>query len=268
MGYGSRPMEYLTVEEARRHPGLRLVLTPGVPGPWGEAAKSVFAVKGLEFTPVRQEAGQANDALFAWTGSRNAPVAVLDDEPGVAGWNEIVLLAERLAPEPALIPSDAEARALVMGLSHEICGPEGFGWSRRLWMFHEMLSQIPPDRLDDPAFAMLRTLASRYHYDPSRIDRVRDRIVAILGLLGGRLRAQRELRSPYFVGDALTATDLHWAAFAALLEPLPTEVCDMPDGIRAGYRLDDPELHAAADPILLEHRDHVYRAHLTLPLDF
>ena len=60
--------------------GLRLVLTAGVPGPWGEAAKGVFHVKGVPFARVRQEAGAANQELVEWTGHDNAPVAVYDDE--------------------------------------------------------------------------------------------------------------------------------------------------------------------------------------------
>ncbi|MBW2314829.1 MAG: hypothetical protein JRH10_11615 [Deltaproteobacteria bacterium] len=261
-------MEYLDVEEARERPGLRLVLTSGVPGPWGEAAKALFTVKGVEFAPVAQAPGQPNEALFEWTGSRNAPVAILDDEPAVSGWNEMVVLAERLAPEPALLPEDAEARALVLGLSHEICGPDGFGWCRRLWMLHAALSQIPSERLADPAFAILRTLASRYGYDPARIGAVRQRIAALLRLFSNRLHAQRERGSAYLVGGSLSAVDLHWATFAAMVEPLPAKQCPMPEPLRAGYSLSDPELRAAADPILLEHRDHVYREHLTLPLDF
>ncbi len=45
-------MKYLSVEEAIDMPGLRLVLTAGVPGPWGESAKAILAYKGLAFTPV------------------------------------------------------------------------------------------------------------------------------------------------------------------------------------------------------------------------
>lgn len=45
-------MEYLEPEIARNRSGLRLVLTAGVPGPWGEAAKSIFSLKGIDFLPV------------------------------------------------------------------------------------------------------------------------------------------------------------------------------------------------------------------------
>lgn len=261
-------MEYRSVEEARGLPGLRLVLTPGVPGPWGEAAKAIFHVKGVPFVPVRQEPGQANDALFAWTGSRNAPVAVPEDGPPCSGWNEILLLAERLAPDVPLLPTDPAERALALGLSHEICGPDGLGWCRRLVMLHESLVRLPPDAQGNPVVDTLRTLAERYGYAASRMDAVKRRVIALFGLFAERLRARHAAGRRHLVGDGLTATDLYWATFAAMIDPLPAEQCPMPEMLRAGYRLRDPELLAAADPILLEHRDFIYREHLSLPLDF
>jgi hypothetical protein len=41
-------------------------------------------------------------------------------------------LAERLAPQPSLLPVDVMQRALMIGLSHEICGEIGIGCNRRL----------------------------------------------------------------------------------------------------------------------------------------
>jgi hypothetical protein len=38
--------------------------------------------------------------------------------------------------------------------------------------------------------------------------------------------------------------------------------------MRESYALRDPAVRAAADEILLEHRDFIYRTHLALPLDF
>ena len=118
-------MDYLTVEEARTAPGLRLVLTAGVPGPWGESAKAILAYKGIEFVPVFQEGGGANEALVAWTGQSSAPVAVLEGQPPVSHWLDLLHLAERLQPEPALIPEDVSARADVLGLSALIAGVDG-----------------------------------------------------------------------------------------------------------------------------------------------
>ena len=50
-------MEYLSVEQARAKQGLRLVLTAGVPGPFGEAAKALFRHHNVGFFPVRQKGG-------------------------------------------------------------------------------------------------------------------------------------------------------------------------------------------------------------------
>ena len=97
-------MEYRSVSEARDMPGLRLVLTAGVPGPWGEAAKSILHVKKIPYTAVAQLGGMENEDLVAWTGRANAPVAVYGSEAPRDGWAEILLLAERLAPEPRLVP--------------------------------------------------------------------------------------------------------------------------------------------------------------------
>ena len=57
--------EYLEVAEARDLPGLRLALTAGVPGPWGEAAKGVFYVKQIPCVKVRQLPGEPNEELKA-----------------------------------------------------------------------------------------------------------------------------------------------------------------------------------------------------------
>ncbi len=38
---------YLSVEEAIRRGGLRMVVVGGVPSPWGEAAKGLLHVKGI-----------------------------------------------------------------------------------------------------------------------------------------------------------------------------------------------------------------------------
>lgn len=72
-------MEYLSVEEAKDKDGLRLVLTAGVPGPFGEAAKALFRHHNVEFLPVRQVGGRDNPELLEWTRHRNAPIALYND---------------------------------------------------------------------------------------------------------------------------------------------------------------------------------------------
>lgn len=86
-------------------------------------------------------------------------------------------------------------------------------------------------------------------------------------MLSAERRAQREQGRRFLVGDQLSAVDLYWAAFAALVKPLPPDLCAMPDWLRKSYTIADASLLAAIDPSLLEHRDRIYRDHLALPIE-
>lgn len=259
-------MEYLEPEAARSRKGLRLVLTAGVPGPWGEAAKSIFELKGIGYLPVRQTAGESNPALIEWTGHANAPQAVLDDEPVRTGWAEILLLAERLAPSPSLIPEAPHDRALMFGLGFEICGEDGLGWHRRLQIMDAMLGAPGAER--NPQFETGRTLARRYGYSREAAARSSRRVREILALFSEQLARQTKQGSAYLIGDRLSAVDVYWSTFAAMLRPLPHALCPMPAPMRASYELLPPEVAAAIDPALLAHRDRIYRDHLKLPVEF
>lgn len=258
-------MDYLSVAEARERGGLRLALTAGVPGPWGEAAKAVFHVKKLDYAPVLQEATAPNAELVAWTGKANAPQAIWEDEPARSGWAEIALLAERLAPEPRLLPKGPAERARAFGLSHEICGEMGFGWARRLMIFEATNAQRAGAGDDVKGAARM---SFDYGFDPAAAKEASDRVAAILGMLAERLHAQRAAGSPYLIGDALSLPDLHWATFAVMAKPQPPEINPMLEVVRGFYDLERTPLWAAVDPILLEHRDFIYREYLPTPLDF
>jgi glutathione S-transferase len=260
-------VDYIGVEEAKRRRGLRVVLTAGVPGPWGEAAKGVFHVKKIPYVAVRQEAGQPNDELRRWTGHDNAPQAIYEDERPRIRVSEIVYLAERLAPNPPLVPRDPHERVTLFGLLHEIGGEMGFAWCRRLQLFHPVLrardGAVPPALRESVSH-----MAAKYGYSPEAAALADERVVEILGLLSDVLREQRRRGSDYLVGGALSAADVYWATFAVMLAPLPDELCPMNEGIRQAYTLTDERALAAVDPLLLEHRDRIYREYLELPLRF
>jgi len=260
--------EWVDVARARELPGLRLVLTAGVPGPWGEAAKGLFFAKKIAYTRVRQSLGDANAELRAWTGHDNAPQAVYRDEPARIAWPELIFLAERLAPAPALIPASAAERAQMFGLIHELAGENGLGWSRRLMMLHGTIS-LPTSVLPEghPVRAQVQTLGRKYGYSAAAAQAAPARVASILRLLSDQLAEQQRRGRRHLVGERPSALDIYWAAFAALISPLPEAQCAMPASLRGAYDLRDPELRNACSPELLAHRDSVYREHLELPIE-
>jgi hypothetical protein len=258
------PLKYLTVAEARGMPGLRLVLTAHMPGPWGEAAKFVLQARNIDFVPVEQRVMETNDELFAWTGMRNAPIAMYEDEPPQSTWHEILLLAERIGSGPSLIPDDEVDRALAMGFSTELCGPDGIGWNRRLEMMGRPSTQTPSQTAQYDRQRMTRS----YGVNPETIARAPRRIVQIMQGLAKQLHRQKAAGSDYLVGGRLAACDLHWAAMSLFMKPLAPEKSPMPDFMVANYSYMTPELEAGVDPIIYEHRDRIYDRHIKLPLEY
>jgi glutathione S-transferase len=253
-------LPWVEVDEARTLPGLRLVVSKGIPNPWSEGAKALFDVKKIPWTPVPQRVMGDNSALGEWTGQTSAPVAILDDEPPRTTWSAILHLAERLAPEPALIPADPEERTRMFGYLHELCGELGFGWCRRLQMAHAVLTN------GSPLGPIGEYVGGRYGYGVHGQEYVERRLRDLLGLFAIQLRRQYDAGRPYFIGTRLSALDLYWSAFATLIQPLPADVCPMYEESRRFYTMTDPTWLALVDPLLLEHRDRIYREHLPMPL--
>src|SRR5690349_11923438 len=173
--------QYLSVEEARSRNGLRMVVVGNVPSPWGEAAKGILHIKRIEWAAVRLI--YDSESLKEWAKQRSGPVAIYEDERPRAGWAEILLLAERLAPTPALLPADPAERALVFGLSHEICGEAGLGWSRRLQLIHAGLNGAggfaPP---------VAKYLGKKYGYTAEAGAAAGARVAALLDMFARRLK--------------------------------------------------------------------------------
>jgi glutathione S-transferase len=188
-------------------------------------------------------------------------VAIYNDERPRSGWAEILLLAERLAPEPALLPADAAERALVFGLAHEICGEGGLAWSRRLQMVHAGLH-------DQGGFAprVASYLAKKYGHSPDAGAAAAQRVAQLLRMLAARLQAQRAAGSGYYIGERVSALDVYSATAMAMFRPLPQAQCAMEPATREAFAFSEPVSEAALDPILLEHRDRMYAEHLELPL--
>lgn len=252
--------EFVSLTTARAMPGLRLAMVRSIPSPWSQAAKGIFEIKGLPFVLAGRDGADADPLLREWTGQESLPVVAYEDERPRTGWAEILFLAERLAPEPVLIPADSERRTLLFGLAHEICGEMGLGWCGRLLMIHGGLSA-------DPSNQFFTSFGKKYGYSPQAAAAAAGRSAAVLQQLDARLAASRAAGGRYLLGNELSALDVYWAAFSNLIAPLPPEQCPMPDFFRAMFTAGDQTVRAALTPALLAHRDFVFAEHLTLPME-
>ncbi len=253
-------LQYRNFEEIIGHPGLRIVLVQGMPSPWGQAAKTIFEIKHLDYVAAPWKGGEPNDKIVAWGGEASAPIVAWAKEKPINRWIDILYLAERLAPEPSLIPADAMQRALMIGLSHEICGEKGIGWNRRLQLFAPAYASGKPS-------AGVTRMAGKYGFNESDAKAAGERTAESLKALAEQLKSQYARGADYFVGDALSALDIYWTAFSNLLEPLPKEQCPMPEAYRPGFTVTDPVVKAALDPLLLKHRSRIFREHFRDPME-
>ncbi len=88
-----------------------------------------------------------------------------------------------------------------------------------------------------------------------------------LTALAERLQEQNSHGSRFFVGNSLSAMDVYWATFSNAIKPLAPELCPMHPMIREAFTSTDPTVIAALKPILIEHRDFIFKNSLELPMD-
>ncbi|HJU27918.1 MAG TPA: hypothetical protein VJ718_02045, partial [Candidatus Binataceae bacterium] len=210
------------------------------------------------------ELGGENVPLMRWTAQTTAPAFIYENERPRSIWIDQLYLAERIGPQPPLIPDNLADRVLMFGLSNEICGENGFGWSRRLMMLHPTMSNpnAPEQARKFSAF-----MGGKYGYSSEVAQAAPRRVAEILKALNAQLDSQRRRGSRFLIGDRLSALDIYWACFAALIQPLPDELCKMSPGFRRMYVCEDQIVMEAATPQLLAHRDFIYHEYLELPVD-
>ena len=254
--------ERIDIEQARRASGLRIVTLAMVPSPWGEALKGILHIKQLPHARVGHMFGSPTTTLQEWSGQDSFPILAWNDERPRTTWIEQLYLAERLAPTPRLIPEQFEERVLMFGYSNELCGENGIGWTERLRGVHEQVTKPGGDPAGVSAY-----LGKKYGYAPEIGRRATERIVSGLNALTARLEQQKAHGSRFFIGDSLSAMDIYWAAFSNAMKPLAPELCPMPEMIRAMFTTTDPAIVAATTPILIEHRDFIFKNYLELPVD-
>lgn len=255
--------EYVDIEKAIHMPGLRVVLPPGIPGPWGEAIKGVLHVKKIPYIKVRHDRVDYSP-LIRWTAQASTPVLVYNDERPRSVWNDQINFAERLQPAPPLVPADLDDRVMMFGLCNLLAGENGFGWTRRLLIVQGMLKE---SGADENARKASLAFGAKYGYSPAAAAGAPAKCAEMIAVFARRLERQQTLGSRFFIGDRISALDIYWAAFAALIKPLPHELCPMRQGMRRAYDSADPLILGATTPQLLAHRDFIYREYLELPVD-
>lgn len=276
IGFNDTQLDYLEIAEARQRSGLRLVLGAyAVPGPWREACKGLFDVKRIPYVSVRTANAGASDLdfgangsqseLYAWTAQSSAPVAIWNEERPRSAWIDQLNLAERLAPTPPLIPSNIDLRMRMFSLINELAGEIGFGWNKRLLLVHEAFTTLSPN---DDGYAFWSALSDKYGYTVARALAAKSQMIAIMSALSNQLAAQHQRGQRYLIGEQLSALDIYFATFYALIEPLPPHLCPMATSYRPSYQNRDPDIAAAISPELAQHRDFIYTQHLVVPVVF
>jgi hypothetical protein len=267
IGRDDYKLQYATLAEAKTMSGLRLILgAHTIPGPWREACKGIFYVKKVPYVPVASAGQDGSDReLREWTAQTSAPVAIWNDERPRSTWIEQLFLAERLQPTPPLILANMEDRVTMFGIINEIAGENGFAWSKRLTMIH---GTVTNPQVDEPTRAFWLKFGAKYGYSAAAAEAAPARMAEVLRFLGARLTQQHAKGSKFFIGNQFSALDIYWATFAALFQPLPPEQCPMATAFRAFYTEKNPVVTAAMSPLLLEHRDFIYREYLELPIVF
>ncbi len=256
-------MDFLPLPDLIRRPGLRIVIVQGMPSPWSQAARAIFEYKGLDYATGAYVPGVHHDELVDWSGQNSAPVVAHDDEPPIHRAMDILLLAERLAPKPALLPEDPEERIRVVGLSHEVMGDFGIGWWGRIAMFQPAVAS---GQAPEP---VVRN-AERWGYSEERAARAPREVATRIAVLAEQARASRARGSDFLVGDSLSALDLYWAAMSVLVAPLPEETMPTLPGYRGAFEIVGalPEVAEAMDPVLIEQRDTIVDRYYRTPFDY
>jgi len=254
-------LQYRPLQEIINHPGLRLVMVQGMPSPWTQAAKTIFEIKKLDYVVAPLTVGATNDDVVAWSGENSGPIVAWGTGKPIHQWLDILNLAERLAPTPALIPADPLQRALMITLSNKICGKLGVGWNRRLQMFAPIIDAgNPPEGV--------ARMGGKYGYNRDDAALAGQRTADILTALTTQLKTQYARDVKFFVGDAVSALDIYWVTFMNLLDPLPKAQCPMPEEWRPAFIATDPLIKAALDPLLIEHRNRIFNAYFRDPMEF
>ncbi len=170
------------------------------------------------------------------------------------------MLAERISLQPSLLPDDPFERAKVVGLIAELSSEAGFAWHRRVMMIARLLTE---PTFGERERGIGHYLSKKYRHNTDSPEASTKHCEKIVATFAGLQAAGHD----YLSGSTLTALDLAWAAFAALIQPLPEDLCPMKPLWRDLYTWMPSATPRHTVEALLSHRERIYRDWLPLPVD-
>ena len=252
--------KWLTLKEGLTTPGLRIAPVREVPSPWSELCRALFHVKRIPFALISARDPQFGlSELKAGTDQDTLPVVFWESERPRSNWLEQLSLAERLADSPRLLPDSPRERAFVIGFLSELCAEGGFGWHRRLLMIQRLLTE---NTYGAHERGIGQYLATKYSYPVVSLIESRQRCEGIVAAFA----ALDVAKHGFLAGNSLSALDLGWASFAALIQPLPNDLCSMAPVWRDLYTWTPADTAPVKVAELLAHRNHIYRDWMELPI--
>jgi hypothetical protein len=254
--------QWLTLDQGLKATGLRIApVRNGIPSPWSELCRALFRVKRIPFALIdARDPKRGLTDLKSATGHDTLPVLLSESDRPLANWLEQILFADRTGIAPRLLPGNPRDRAAIVGLLSELCAEDGFGWNRRLLIIERLLTD---PRYSERERGIGRYLADKYGYSRSSSVAAQHRCEEIVA----GFAEKRSAGTGYLHGEVLTALDLGWAAFAALILPLPEDSCPMNELWRDLYSWTPRDSSPESVRTLLDHRDRIYREWIGLPID-
>jgi glutathione S-transferase len=110
----------------------------------------------------------------------------------------------------------------MLGLINEIAGENGLGWQRRHLLIKGNVSNPATDQRTKDFW---HRFGGKYLFSEEAAAAAPARVASILKFLAERLDRQKAKGGKFFIGDKLSAVDIYWATFAALIRPMAPELC-------------------------------------------
>ena len=253
--------EFITLEEAAAMTsGTRITFIPGAQALYSEALKNICFVKKIPLIRVIHPQMGIDDAtgedrqarLYELTSQTSLPTMLNENERPRNVWIEQLALAEQIGATdaPALIPNSFELRVEVFGLCAVILAEDGFTWNMRILV-------------DNPT-------GRKYGYSEEASAAAPGKIADVINLIDSRLQTQQERRSPYLVGDSLTAADIYWATMSMSVLPVPTDIMPLTrrnKGMLSFFETNSqiPEIAGALTKRIENHQRFILKTHCETP---